>query len=75
MDPGVAYWLPKPAGMGYPDFDLSMKPLIERGCCLWGRRMTLGPAPEFCLHAPADAQLPSGAMAIRIDTLLKIGPA
>lgn len=74
VDPAVACWLPKPAGLSYPDFDLSMKPFIDRGCCLWGRRMTLGPTPEFCLHAPADTEPPAAATAIRMDTVLKLGP-
>jgi hypothetical protein len=46
-----AFWLSKPAGMSYSDFDTSLKPDVEAGACLWGRRMTLGPTPEFCLHA------------------------
>lgn len=73
-DPAVAYWLSKPAGVNYPDFDLSMRPYVERGCCLWGRKMTLGPTPEFCLHAPADTKPPPAAVAIRMKTLLRLGP-
>lgn len=73
VDPAVAYWFAKPTGMSYPDLELSMKPFVERGCCLWGRRMTLGPTPEFCLHAPADFVPPVGAMTVRVKTVLKLG--
>ncbi len=38
----------------------------RRGCALWGRRMTLGPTPEFCLHAPAARALPYPAQAISL---------
>jgi hypothetical protein len=57
-EPARANWISKPSGMSYRDFDASLKPDIEAGGCLWGRRMTLGPTPEFCLHA-AKAQQPS----------------
>jgi hypothetical protein len=69
IEPAFAYWVSKPAGMKYADFDQSLQPLIARGCCLWGRRMTLGPTPEFCLHAPAEVQLPHAALALKIEIL------
>ncbi|MGH8203321.1 MAG: hypothetical protein ACREST_01845 [Steroidobacteraceae bacterium] len=65
--PRVAYWLSKPDGMSYAGFESSLAALIADGCCLWGRRMTLGPAPEFCLHAPAPRELPHPALAIDLD--------
>lgn len=74
IDPAVAYWLSKPTGVSYPDFDLAMKPFVDGGCCLWGRRMTLGPTPEFCLQAPADSVPPPAAVAIRTETVLRLGP-
>lgn len=74
VEPAVAYWLSKPAGLNYPDFDRSLKPFIERGCCLWGRRMTLGPTPEFCLHAPAASVPPPGSSAIGLETVWRHGP-
>jgi hypothetical protein len=73
VEPAVACWLSKPAGMSYPDFDFSMQSFIARGGCLWGRRMTLGPTPEFCLHAPDASVPPSAAVAIRPQTLLRHG--
>jgi len=67
--PAVAYWLSKPDGMGYAAFDSSLAPLVAAGCALWGRRMTLGPTPEFCLHAPAPLELPYPAQAIPMTTV------
>jgi hypothetical protein len=66
VTPAVAYWLPKPEGVAYAAFEASMAPLIAGGCALWGRRMTLGPTPEFCLHAPAAHALPYPAQAISL---------
>lgn len=69
IEPAVAYWMSKPAGMKYADFDESLQPLIASGCCLWGRRMTLGPTPEFCLHAAAPVKVPHAALALEVETL------
>jgi hypothetical protein len=56
-----AYWLAKPAGMKYEDFYALFTPLVgPAGIALWGRQMTLGPTPEFCLHSREDFQLPPG---------------
>ena len=49
-----AHWLSKPEGMSYRDFESALSPQVDAGGCLWGRRMTLGPTPEFCLHAPPE---------------------
>ncbi len=54
-------WFAKPAGMPYPDF-LARVPPAE----LWQRKLTLGPAPEFCLaggNPPADA---AGAITLEV---------
>ena len=64
--PVIAYWLSKPDGMSYAKFESSMAPLVAKGCALWGRRMTLGPTPEFCLHAPGPRALPHPAQAISL---------
>jgi hypothetical protein len=64
ITPAVSYWLSKPDGMSYSAFENSMAPLVVAGCALWGRRMTLGPTPEFCLHAPGARSLPHPAQAI-----------
>lgn len=75
VSPAVAYWMSKPAGMSYADFDASLAPFIRNGCCLWGRRMTLGPAPEFCLHGPAGLELPHPAQPLKVESLWSDGPA
>ncbi len=74
MQPAIAYWMSKPAGMSYAVFDASIQPLVARGCCLWGRRMTLGPTPEFCLHAPAALEPPHPAQALPLDLSYSRGP-
>lgn len=70
----VAYWMSKPAGMSYADFDASLQPFIARGCCLWGRRMTLGPTPEFCLQAPAALEPPQPSEALALELIYSRGP-
>ena len=74
VQPAIAYWMSKPAGMSYAVFDASIQPLVARGCCLWGRRMTLGPTPEFCLHAPAALEPPHPAQALPLDLSYSRGP-
>jgi len=74
MNPAAAYWLSKPAGMSYAGFDRVMQPFVERGCCLWGRRMTLGPTPEFCLQAPGELELPVAARKIALEARHSHGP-
>ncbi len=72
-----ASWLSKPVGMSYRDFEISLASEIKAGGCLWGRRMTLGPTPEFCLHA-ARGRRPAGAeFSIALNPLLKypVAPA
>ncbi len=73
IEPAFAYWMSKPAGMKYADFDESLQPLIASGCSLWGRRMTLGPTSEFCLHAPAAVNVPHEALVLNIDRLHSLG--
>lgn len=67
--PALAYWLSKPHGMNYAAFEETMAPLVAGGCALWGRRMTLGPTPEFCLHAPTPRALPHPAQAITLHSI------
>ncbi len=50
----------KPAGMAYPALYERLMPWTDReGVCLWRRMMVLGPAPEFCLVAPSELDLPA----------------
>lgn len=72
--PAMAYWLSKPDGMSYAAFEASLKPLVDTGCTLWGRRMTLGPTPEFCLHAPAKCELPYPALALSLSPVSSPSP-
>jgi len=66
-----AHWLSKPPGTSYRDFESTLAPKVDGGGCLWGRRMTLGPTPEFCLHA-APGQRPTGAQfSIALDPVLQ----
>lgn len=74
VDATHAYWLSKPAGMAYAEFDRALQPAIDGGCRLWGRRMTLGPTPEFCLQSPVEVELPFPAMGLRIELKYARGP-
>jgi hypothetical protein len=50
----------KPPGMSYPELYERLKPWTDRiEISLWRRMMVLGPAPEFCLVAPSEHQLPA----------------
>lgn len=51
-------WLRKPRGWSYPRFyeTLDAK-LAGAHVNLWQRQMTLGPAPEFCLHSEEPVEL------------------
>ena len=69
ITPTHAYWMSKPAGTSYLDFDRSMQPFIDAGACLWGRRMTLGPTPEFCLHSAAAIVLPYASKGVPLELM------
>lgn len=69
-EPARADWMSKPPGMNYRDFDASLMPDIEAGGCLWARRMTLGPTPEFCLHAPKGLRRTGGSNSIDLEPVL-----
>jgi hypothetical protein len=71
IEPAIAYWLSKPEGLSYRAFEATLEPHIETGCCLWGRRLTLGPTLEFCLHAPAPRDLPHPALEIPMHALAR----
>jgi len=56
--PRSAQWFAKPAGMSYPQLFAGVEPaLAPVGGSLWMRRMTLGPATEFCVLAREPAGL------------------
>ena len=57
--PRVATWFAKPAGMSYGALYTLLGDVIEaQDAALWGRQMTLGPTPEFCLHTAGTVRLP-----------------
>jgi hypothetical protein len=57
--PGVAVWFAKPPGTTYAALYDALDPLLRSGsAALWGRQMTLGPTPEFCLHSERPIPLP-----------------
>jgi hypothetical protein len=58
--PRSASWFAKPAGMSYGALFGALEPMVRaERAALWGRQMTLGPAHEFCLHAPPGVSLPA----------------
>lgn len=68
VPPRSATWFSKPAGMSYAELFATLKPLVqEHATALWGRQMTLGPAPEFCLHAVRPAALPRPLEPLALD--------
>lgn len=57
--PLAAAWFAKAPGMSYGSLYTVLAPVVEaEGGALWGRQMTLGPAPEFCLHTRRPVVLP-----------------
>jgi hypothetical protein len=56
--PGWAAWLRKPAGMGYDAFHAELWTALGNDASAWQRQMTLGPATEYCVVAPAEHSLP-----------------
>lgn len=54
-----ACWLDKPAGVPYAGFVAGFSPrVVEAGGALWMRQLVLGPAREFCIHAPHRIEIP-----------------
>lgn len=67
-----AHWLSKPAGMSYREFDATLKPEVDSGACLWSRRMTLGPTPEFCLRGTPDRRPAHAVHSIAMTPLFQL---
>jgi len=62
-----ATWFSKPAGMSYESLDADLAERMNGAHAqLWGRRMTLGPAPEMCVLASAAIALPEAFGAIGV---------
>lgn len=63
-----ATWFHKPAGVSYEELFALTRPFIEnQEATLWGRQMTLGPTPEFCLHSAEELSLPSNLTGIKVN--------
>jgi hypothetical protein len=61
--PGWAAWLSKPEGMAYDAFHTTLWEVLGNHASAWQRQMTLGPATEYCVLAPAERALPWPAQA------------
>jgi hypothetical protein len=73
--PQFAYWFSKPDGMSYRELDAQVAPLVDQyQAALWIRQMVLGPALEFCLHAPESVSFAS-IMKVQTIPLRLIWPA
>lgn len=58
-EPGFEIRFSKPAGIGYLELYERLKTWTDRDeVSLWRRMMVLGPAPEFCLVAPSELDIP-----------------
>ncbi|HEY6728257.1 MAG TPA: hypothetical protein VI197_29810 [Polyangiaceae bacterium] len=57
--PRHAIWFRKPDGLPYAELLLQLTSLVEAaGASLWMRKLSLGPALEFCVHAHEPLTLP-----------------
>ena len=56
--PGWAAWLSKPDGVDYETFHAELWEALGTDASAWQRQMTLGPATEYCVVAPAEHELP-----------------
>lgn len=57
-----SHWFTKPRGMSYGELFERLEPMTSApGTGLWGRQMTLGPTPEFCLLAASEPALNAAA--------------
>ena len=67
--PRWSYWFTKPAGMSYDELYAVLSPLADVDTALWGRRLVLGPTPEFCLESAASLTLPQilRPLAVQLD--------
>ena len=61
--PAWSAWLSKPTGMPYDAFHAALWEALGNDASAWQRQMTLGPATEYCVLAPAPHELPWPAQA------------
>jgi hypothetical protein len=57
-EPQYAHWFGKPEGLAYSALFAQLEPVVDQvHGALWMRRLVLGPAREFCLHAAAPVSM------------------
>jgi hypothetical protein len=57
-EPQYAHWFGKPEGLAYSALFAQLEPVVDQAHgALWMRRLVLGPAREFCLHAAAPVSM------------------
>lgn len=62
--PMLSYWFSKPEGLKYDALFAALHPMVLGSrAALWMRRMTLGPATEFCLQSKELLMLPPSILA------------
>lgn len=73
--PRQAIWFRKPSGMPYDELFRQITPIVETaGANLWMRKLTLGPALEFCIHAHQPLSLPDPFASLSLS-LRQVWPA
>ena len=70
-----ATWFQKPTGMSYASlFDFLRESRVGSPSLLWQRQMTLGPAPEFCLHSWQKPLLVPEIELVQVETQVIVAP-
>jgi hypothetical protein len=69
--PAWAAWLSKPAGTAYDAFHAALWEVLGNDASAWQRQMTLGPASEYCVVAPAPRALPWPARSWPLRTVVE----
>ena len=63
-----ATWFGKPSGMRYENLHTLLSQSRDtQPAILWQRQMTMGPAPEFCLHSAQQYRLPAEIQGIQVE--------
>ena len=66
--PRYSLWFGKPPGWSYAELLERLQGAMGDATAVWMRRMTLGPALEFCLHSNVPVELPDGISARSFET-------
>ena len=65
-EPRWGCWLTRPAGMGYDELWRMLEPAVAADAAVWMRQMVLGPAPEICVQAEREVDLPRELAPLRL---------